>query len=203
MVTGPPAIRRLRFVPLAAAVLAAACSRDGSDPLQIRLAPSDRDSASSCIEVVGLSSIELTALRQHPPSADEWPALLRVSNAADAGGGAGSTLPPIAGRYDVTDRALVFTPMFGLDAGRRYSVTFTPARAPQGARPALSRREPLTLVVARPKADVAPSTVVDRVYPTVDVVPENQLRLYVHFSAPMGLRAGSTTSTFSIRAAAR
>ena len=33
-------------------------------------------------------------------------------------------------------------------------------------------------------------TIVDRVYPTGDVVPENQLRLYVHFSAPMGLKGG-------------
>ena len=27
-------------------------------------------------------------------------------------------------------------------------------------------------------------------FPTADVVPENQLRLYIHFSAPMGMRGG-------------
>ena len=34
------------------------------------------------------------------------------------------------------------------------------------------------------------TTVVAQVYPTSDVVPENQLRLYIHFSAPMGLKGG-------------
>jgi hypothetical protein len=30
-----------------------------------------------------------------------------------------------------------------------------------------------------------PSTVVDAIYPTADVLPENQLKFYLHFSAPM------------------
>jgi hypothetical protein len=32
--------------------------------------------------------------------------------------------------------------------------------------------------------------VVSQVYPSSDTVPENQLRLYIHFSAPMGRRGG-------------
>src|SRR5262249_19703339 len=52
------------------------------------------------------------------------------------------------------------------------------------------RRQRLTTTVSRPKIDISSTTVVDRIYPTVDVVPENQLRLYVHFSGPMGSRGG-------------
>jgi len=69
--------------------------------------------------------------------------------------------------------------MFPLDPGRQYHVTFT---AP-GARP-------VTATVGLPAPDMTPKTVVAAVYPTTDVVPENQLRFYIHFSAPMGSRGG-------------
>ncbi len=48
----------------------------------------------------------------------------------------------------------------------------------------------VTGVVGLAPSDVQPSTVVAHVYPTSDVVPENQLRLYIHFSAPMGIKGG-------------
>jgi hypothetical protein len=41
-----------------------------------------------------------------------------------------------------------------------------------------------------------PSTVVDAIYPSGDVVPENQLRMYLHFSAPMGQQGGLDRITF-------
>ena len=44
---------------------------------------------------------------------------------------------------------------------------------------------PIVAVVALPRPDVEPTTVVDRVFPSGDRVPENQLKLYLHFSAPM------------------
>jgi hypothetical protein len=69
--------------------------------------------------------------------------------------------------------------MFPLDPGRPYHVAFTPAGA-----------EAMTATVALPARDTTPTTTVAQVYPTADVVPENQLRLYVHFSAPMGMKGG-------------
>jgi hypothetical protein len=48
----------------------------------------------------------------------------------------------------------------------------------------------MTKVVGRPKPLTNPSTFVDLVYPSTGVLPENQLRLYIHFSAPMGLKGG-------------
>jgi hypothetical protein len=84
------------------------------------------------------------------------------------------------GQYSIEGDRIRFTPMFPLDRGRQYLVTFT---APGGA-------PPVTGTVALPPIDTTPTTVVAQVYPTADVVPENQLRLYIHFSAPMGMRGG-------------
>lgn len=84
------------------------------------------------------------------------------------------------GQYSIEGDRIRFTPMFPLDRGRQYHVTFT---APGGAKP-------VTGTVALPPIDTTPTTVVTQVYPTADVVPENQLRLYIHFSAPMGSQGG-------------
>jgi hypothetical protein len=87
---------------------------------------------------------------------------------------------PMLGTYafEGEDR-FVFTPMFPLDPGRTYYVTFIPRGG-----------TPITATVGLPATHTTPTTVVAQVYPSGDVVPENQLRLYVHFSAPMGMKGG-------------
>jgi hypothetical protein len=77
--------------------------------------------------------------------------------------------------------------MFGLDPGVRYRVTFDPARLPA---PHASSGPRVVATVGLPKVDAPSTTVVDRIYPSRDTVPENLLRLYVHFSAPMGRKGG-------------
>lgn len=83
------------------------------------------------------------------------------------------------GSWAVVEERLRFTPMFPLDVGRQYEIAFTP---PGGAT--------IFDTIGLPARDQTPTTTVSQVYPTADVVPENQLRLYVHFSAPMGLKGG-------------
>jgi hypothetical protein len=141
------------------------------------------------IEVRGLSSAALEALRHRTPSSPEWTDLLRVDVLPpdDQASDTHLTLPAVAGAYSVGKAALVFSPMFGLDPGAVYRVTFDPSRLPVSAASGLA---PVVTVVGLPKPTVAPSTIVDRVYPSNDVVPENLLRLYVHFSAPMGRKGG-------------
>jgi hypothetical protein len=46
------------------------------------------------------------------------------------------------------------------------------------------------LDTANPAATATPSTVVTAVYPSGDVILENQLRMYVQFSGPMGQQSG-------------
>jgi hypothetical protein len=81
---------------------------------------------------------------------------------------------PVAGRDEHDERFLRFTPVFDFVAGQAYVVR--------------TRRhgEPDRLTEFRIPREVAaaPALVTD-VYPSGDVLPENVLRLYVHFSVPM------------------
>ena len=72
-------------------------------------------------------------------------------------------------------------------------MVFTPGRLPAsgwGER-APRRRGSLTATVGRPALERAAATRVERIYPAGAVLPENQSRFCVHFSAPMGLAGGA------------
>lgn len=140
-------------------------------------APSSRivlnaNSPRPTIEVVDVPLEQLRAI-EGTASREAWAAILKVS------AGAGRDQPAADGQYAIEDGRIRFTPMFPLDPGRQYHVTFAP---PGG--------EAVTATVGLPPADTTPKTMVSRVFPSADVVPENQLRLYLHFSAPMGMRGG-------------
>lgn len=81
--------------------------------------------------------------------------------------------PAVLGDYRLDGATIRFRPMFPFDPGREYLV-----RVAVG-------EEPLFATVRLPARDIEPSTVVTAIFPTSDVLPENQLKLYVHFSAPM------------------
>ena len=95
----------------------------------------------------------------------------------------------MAGTYSVADTTIRFTPMFPFDDGREYDVVLDPARLP-GVDGAPWRQQLVTAVVGKPAVARTPSTVVTHVYPSADIVPANQLRMYLHFSAPMDWRSG-------------
>ena len=173
-----PAARRLGCL-AACVVLAAACSRPAA-PVEpaIRLTTPEHG-APAYVEVVGLPEDVLDALEDAQLTADEWAAILRVSVGPDA--------PPMLGAHAVRDAALTFTPAFPIDPGRSYEVRFDPSRIPDSAARTM---QPLASTVGLPAADASPSTTVTRIYPTGDVVPENLLRMYVEFSAPMGRKSG-------------
>ena len=151
------------------------CGRDFAiaSPVDLRAFPAvvlNSQTSPPTIEVVGVPADQLSSLRAFG-SRDEWQSIFRVSVAADQ--------PPMLGDYKVDGRRIVFTPMFPLDPGRQYHVTFAPTGAAA-----------ITATVGLPAAHTTPNTVVAQVYPSGDVVPENQLRLYIHFSAPMGMKGG-------------
>lgn len=155
-----------------AALLLWAC---GGDSVLVVPAPSARivlnaNSPRPTIDVVDVPAAQLHAI-EGTGTRDEWTAILKVSVAADQ--------PPADGQYAVEDGRIRFTPMFPLDHGRQYLVTFTP---PGG--------EPVSATVGLPAAESTPKTFVAEVFPTADVLPENQLRLDIHFSEPMGMLGG-------------
>ena len=92
---------------------------------------------------------------------------------------------------------------FPFDEGRQYDVVLDAARLPAARCDDPWRTDVVAAVVGRPAVARSPSTVVTHLYPSGDVVPANQLRMYLHFSAPMDWRSGSTTSRSSTSAARR
>jgi hypothetical protein len=161
--------------------VACGAGSSSSNP-EVRLFKSANDSADRIV-LAGLSSNLTAVLRRRTLTPEEWTSILRVSVVQEGD----TQLPAVAGAYEVTANDIVFKPLFGFDAGRRYRVEFSPGRLPDGIGESMA---PVTTDVETPRVAVAPSTVVEHVYPTSDTVPENQLRLYIHFSAPMGLKGG-------------
>jgi hypothetical protein len=84
-------------------------------------------------------------------------------------------LPPMLGSYAVESGALIFRPRFPLAPGVRARAVFHP----QGGAEVVATFE-------APKAESPASrTRVEHVYPSTDILPDNQLKFYVYFSSPM------------------
>jgi hypothetical protein len=82
---------------------------------------------------------------------------------------------PLLGAYVIDNRTLIFRPQYPLSPGVRYRAVFHQP----GSRAVVEQ------TFNGPPRNTTPATHVERVYPTSDVLPSNQLRLYVYFSAPM------------------
>jgi hypothetical protein len=133
------------------------------------------------ISVSGLSGAEIASLRAAGFGESQWQSLFAVRVGADGA----STQPAVKGRYTVTDQTVTFTPIFPFDPGRSYRVTFDPSRLPKPR-----QAQMVAEVVGLPPVATVPSTVVTAMHPSADVVPENLLRIYIEFSAPMGSVSG-------------
>ena len=88
-------------------------------------------------------------------------------------------LQPVAGCFEIDADAVHFTPRFPFRDGTGYSllVDLVAAQATGGPTGVWT--------IERPSAAGAVITEVLAIYPSVEVLPVNQLKLYVHFSAPM------------------
>lgn len=203
----------------AALALAPGCSQTGgpapeSGPGAPRIRLATSASGQRTVDVTGLAGVDLEHLERIAPSREGWQSILRVHVAqvdepvlrdhvgqadepvrrdqvaqADP---AAAELPLVLGDYAVHGGALRFTPRFPFDAGQRYAVVFDPSSLPSArGRSASALPRVLRTTVALPAPDREPSTRVAAVYPTGPEVPENHLRLYIVFSAPMGLGNGN------------
>jgi len=114
------------------------------------------------------SAVEVTDFPPGAATDDRIQKMLTVRVAdADAG------LPALLGRCSWTGNALRFTPRFPFVPGTRYEAVFRP---PQG--------KALTAKHTIPEPGAA-GTAVAHIYPDSEAVPENLLKFYLHFSAPM------------------
>lgn len=129
--------------------------------------------------VSGLDARALEALARRPA---EWDGLLRVYTGETLPGD--PSIPPILGTTSIDAEGIRFTPRFPLATGLRFYARFDGALfgALTGSGAA---RPPLELVFSMPVPATGPTARVEAVHPSARVVPENLLRAYVHFSAPM------------------
>ena len=133
--------------------------------------------ARGTINVVGLDQANLRSLAEAALDAEQWKSLFAVYVQTKSN----KDLPPLLGSYRVDGNAVRFEPRFPLTPGIRYRVVFQPAGVP--GRKA-KKQEPIVAEIFLAKPVSAP-TVVKQVYPSADQLPENHLRFYIHFSAPM------------------
>ena len=83
-------------------------------------------------------------------------------------------LPPVQGTHRIKGNLLIFEPLFPLQAGINYHAVFEPAKADA------------IVTTLRLETHLAKrETFVSQVYPPADALPENLLKFYLHFSAPM------------------
>jgi hypothetical protein len=175
-VTCASAMIRQGVVALVLSLASGACGVESRTGPEVRLATGADGKA--LFEVVNLTDVMIGAATSRELSRDEWSRVLRVS--------VNEAQPAMVGNYEISGRTLRFTPMFPLDPGREYRVSFRP-----GALPGLEEeRSGFENTFALPAVKRDPTTIASAVYPSGDRVPANLLRLYVHFSAPMGRKGG-------------
>ncbi len=102
------------------------------------------------------------------PPAGGWPSVFAVYV------GTGD-VPPLLGTYAVERGTLTFRATYPISSGVRYRASFHQP----GQRTAVER------TFDGPSKSTTPLARVERVYPSADVLPSNQLRLYIYFTAPM------------------
>jgi hypothetical protein len=129
------------------------------------------DGTKQAVEVHGLSREALESLGR---SRTKETSLVVYAEPAAGAKVAKTTLPPMAGGVRVANGIVRFEPRFPLVSGVHYRAVFHAMGEP----PLVSRFE-------LPPRKRERSTEVVRIYPTGDVLPENQLKFYVQFSAPM------------------
>ena len=114
----------------------------------------------------GVFTVAGWAARGNAPAAG-WASLFAVYSGPPGA-------PPMLGSYGVQNGVLSFRPAFPIAAGVSYRAVF---KAPGQA--------PVETSFAGPALKLTPVAHVVQIYPSGDVLPSNQLRLYIYFSRPM------------------
>jgi hypothetical protein len=162
---------------LSAAATATTSPSLGFSAVFLRWVPVPRETNRLMIEVSGLARDTLTALQSTNWPATNWPHLLAVYVEQP-----GAQPVPMLGEHQVQAGWLRFVPAFPLEPGLRYRAVFDAGRLPGTSSAAAGKVTSVLQVPVRPERA---TTTVTQVYPSADVVPENLLKFYVHFSAPM------------------
>jgi hypothetical protein len=131
-------------------------------------------------DVAGLDESNLKTLGTTGWEPGRWELLFAVY--VDREPPDGGSQPAVLGSYRIEDGVLRFTPRFPPAPGVRYRAVFEPSRLPQPSDP---KAPAVVEQVTVPRPPAAAPTVVEHVYPSANRLPENLLKFYLHFSAPM------------------
>lgn len=168
----------LRASATALSLLALSLHATGAEP-QVKLVAA-KPGDPLAVEIVGVDKAHLAALADAKLTAEEWPKVARM--VVDEGTPAeAAKKPPMAGAWSVAADALKFEPLFPLVPGTKYRVFCDLAAAPR----AKLKAEPFALAVFVAKPPPGPPVSVTAVFPSANRLPENTLRVYVQFSAPV------------------
>lgn len=129
------------------------------------------------LEVSGIAKDTLATLQSTNWPGTNWPRLLAVFVEQP-----GTEPLPMLGEHLVQAGCLRFVPAFPLEPGLRYRAVFDSGQLP-GTDSAVAGK--VTSVLQIPVQRERATTTVTQVYPSADVLPENLLKFYIHFSAPM------------------
>jgi hypothetical protein len=155
-------------------IIAGALALSARAEVTIRLVASDPPH----IEVAGAPADSLAAFADARPDPSAWQKLLAVYVVT----GRDRSAQPVFGEYAVEDGRLIFKPAFPLKPGLSYRAVFN-AAALRGD--ADSSEQPLETIVSLPAPPRGEPAVIEAVFPSSDILPANQLKFYIHFSAPM------------------
>lgn len=112
-------------------------------------------------------AFQVTGWRASAEPAGGWQSIFTVTV------GTGD-VPPMLGSYSVESGVLTFRPKWPVAPGVRVRAAFRPAGAAG-----------VDAEFETPGAKASPSTSIAHVYPSAGELPENALRMYIYFSAPM------------------
>lgn len=161
------------FVPLPFCVTSSFFAQTTQPQISIRWVP--QEGGKMAVELAGLNAVALRPMARWTPQ--QFQRVLSVyAGATDAG------LPPMLGKYRIEANALRFEPQFALEPGVTYRAVFQPGQVPGNS--AAGNSVTIATFTPRPR-DLTPSTLVAQIYPSADELPENLLKFYIHFSAPM------------------
>src|SRR5262245_1078416 len=158
-----------------------ACGQPSAGVPSIRWTRDATDTNKVFVEVSGLSRATLEALQELKWENPRWQRLLAVyAEQGDLRADIG--LPPMLGFYRVRPDGFRFEPLFPPEPGVNYRAILHREHLPGGAGAGAGL---VTSTFQVPRRALIPTTVVSQVYPSAEVLPENLLKFYVHFSAPM------------------
>lgn len=154
--------RRLKLPGIACAILSflATCPVNGASP-SIRMR-----------HETGRAFVDLIVAAAGSPKTGEWAERFKLYVVTE---GPGADEPAVLGSYQTIAGGVRFTPRYPLQPGLRYRAEY---HSDDGA--------VMSEVLEMPERPAAAATQVAVVYPTASELPENQLKFYLHFTAPMG-----------------